>query len=124
MKWFRRHIKAGSRLALFALALQFVLSFGHLHVDAAQAVPSIQALVDVAHTGDTGASIPSDREPPASRDNHQSSDEPCAICAVVSMASCGLYSALTGTNTRRSLGCPESFTTNPSTCAGTNSVAI
>lgn len=86
MQWFRRHIKAGSRLALFALALQFVLSFGHFHVDAAQAVPSIQASVDVAHTGDTGASIPSDREPPASRDNHQSSDEPCAICAVVSMA--------------------------------------
>ena len=29
MKWFRKHLKHGSRLALFALAIQFALSFGH-----------------------------------------------------------------------------------------------
>ena len=47
MKWFRRHIKTGSRLALFALALQFVLSFGHFHFNAAQADPAIQAQTDL-----------------------------------------------------------------------------
>jgi len=31
MKWFRSNIKHGSRLALFALALQLALSFGHFH---------------------------------------------------------------------------------------------
>jgi len=31
MKWFRSKIKYGSRLALFALAVQFVFSFGHFH---------------------------------------------------------------------------------------------
>ena len=86
MKWFRRHIKTGSRLALFALALQFVLSFGHFHVHAAQAASSIQALVDVAHVLDSSADAASERQPPASHDDHQPSHEPCVICAVVSMA--------------------------------------
>ena len=43
MKWFRSNIKAGSRLALFALAVQFVLAFGHFHSVAAQAAPAIQS---------------------------------------------------------------------------------
>lgn len=37
MKWFRANIRLGSRLALLALAIQFVLSFGHFHVSIAQA---------------------------------------------------------------------------------------
>ncbi len=39
MKWFRSRIKAGTRLALLALAVQFVLSFGHFHGTAALAAP-------------------------------------------------------------------------------------
>jgi len=31
MKWFRSNIRLGSRLALLALAMQFLLSFGHFH---------------------------------------------------------------------------------------------
>ena len=42
MNWFRKHVKTGSRLALFALAIQFALSFGHFHAFAAQAAPAIQ----------------------------------------------------------------------------------
>ena len=41
MKWFRKHLKHGSRLALFALAIQFALSFGHFHGAVAQAAPAI-----------------------------------------------------------------------------------
>ena len=37
MKWFRSNIRRGSRLALFALAFQFLLSFGHFHSSSAQA---------------------------------------------------------------------------------------
>lgn len=33
MGWFRAYRKFGGRLALFALALQFYLSFGHIHPD-------------------------------------------------------------------------------------------
>lgn len=84
MKWFRRKIRTGSRLALFALALQFVLSFGHFHFDATQAASSIQALVEVAHALDADAARA--RQQPANHDDHQPSNEPCAICAVVSMA--------------------------------------
>ena len=31
MSWFRANIKDGSRLALFALLLQFAVAFGHVH---------------------------------------------------------------------------------------------
>ena len=37
MKWFRSNIRLGSRLALLALAIQFLLSFGHFHERSAQA---------------------------------------------------------------------------------------
>jgi hypothetical protein len=48
MKWFRSNIRLGSRLAFFALAIQFVLSFGHFHGDGARAAP---VLVDAKHSG-------------------------------------------------------------------------
>src|ERR1700722_1755971 len=54
MKWFRSNIKHGSRLALLALAIQFVLSFGHFHGVAAQAAPALQsghAQSDPSYTG-------------------------------------------------------------------------
>src|ERR1044071_1198502 len=85
MKWFRRHIKTGSRLALFALALQFVLSFGHFH--AAQAAPAIQTLTDLAQAQSlAGEAAPQAEQQPASHDGGQQTDEPCAICAVMAMA--------------------------------------
>ena len=43
MKWFRSNIKHGSRLALFALAVQLALSFGHFHGVAAYAAPAFQS---------------------------------------------------------------------------------
>ena len=87
MKWFRRHIKTGSRLALFALALQFVLSFGHFHVTAAQAAPAIQPLTDLAQAQSLASEAAGQAEQqPAGHDDGQPSNEPCAICAVMSMA--------------------------------------
>jgi hypothetical protein len=41
MKWLRSNIRLGSRLALFALAIQFLLSFGHFHGSRAQAAPAL-----------------------------------------------------------------------------------
>ena len=55
MKWFRSNIKHGSRLALFALAIQFALSFGHFHGVAAQAAPALQSgqtQSDASYAGD------------------------------------------------------------------------
>jgi Protein of unknown function (DUF2946) len=86
MKWFRRRIKTGSRLALFALLLQFVLSFGHFHFNAAQAAPAIQTLMDLAHAQGLAADAASERQQGGNPDTDQPSGEPCAICAVMSMA--------------------------------------
>ena len=49
MKWFRSNIKTGSRLALFALAIQFALSFGHFHEAAAQPPRPALTSADLAH---------------------------------------------------------------------------
>jgi Protein of unknown function (DUF2946) len=86
MKWFRRRIRTGSQLALFALLLQFVLSFGHFHFNAAQAAPAIQTLTDLAHAQGLAADAASERQQGGNPDTDQPSGEPCAICAVMSMA--------------------------------------
>ena len=87
MNWFRRNLKHGSRLALFALTLQFVLSFGHFHWDAAQAATALQSQTDLTHqqglTPDTAVQA---QQQPSGHDDGKPSNEPCAICAVMSMA--------------------------------------
>ena len=105
MKWFRSNIRPGSRIALFALAVQFALSFGHFHGGAAQASP-----VEVNHFGFHDSAdfaiarnaVPMGSHAPAagslrlrtsSRHDHpahQPADE-CAICAVMAMASTVLF---------------------------------
>src|SRR4029077_17219077 len=97
MKWFRKHLKHGSRLALFALAIPFGLSFGHFHAVTAQAAPAIatglaQADLDYAKrlaSQDT-ASKADQKQQPASPDTDHPTD-PCAICAVISLANNVLF---------------------------------
>jgi hypothetical protein len=94
MKWFRSNIKRGSRLALFALAIQFVVSFGHFHAVAAQAIQSAPALSDLSHTNDLAPSAVSEsaqRQSPASPDSDQQQSDPCAICAIIALANAVLF---------------------------------
>jgi hypothetical protein len=72
MKSLRSKAKGLSLLALFALAMQFALSFGHIHADAFAAPVAIS---DYAST-------------PTSDSEHQQNDpaDLCAICATVAMA--------------------------------------
>ncbi|GLH80500.1 hypothetical protein SSBR45G_54090 [Bradyrhizobium sp. SSBR45G] len=77
MSWFRANIKDGSRLALFALLLQFALAFGHVHWLAGQAADGGLFTTAQAHTGSLPASQDSDQQPAA---------DGCAICAVMAMA--------------------------------------
>ena len=101
MNWFRRRIKTGSRLALFALAVQFVLSFGHFHpIAAAQAAPAVQtglSLLDLAYIGTSAtpdlAVQVTGTEPPTRHDNDRHPADNCAICAVISLASSMLFTA-------------------------------
>src|SRR5436305_6899080 len=76
MKWLRSNIKHGSRLALFALAVQFALSFGHFHAAVAQAATAIQQTSEQA---------------PSNQDSDQQPADGCAICAVMALAKAALF---------------------------------
>jgi Protein of unknown function (DUF2946) len=106
MQWFRSNIKYGSRLALLALAIQFVLSFGHFHGGAAQASPAIQSsLIQSSQIQSSPApfeasrasslaateiaSQPAQRQKPGS--DRDSDSDGCAICAVMAMANAVLF---------------------------------
>jgi hypothetical protein len=98
MKWFRSNIRRGSRLALFALAIQFLLSFGHFHSSSAQAAPAVakqSALHDVASGAATHAlnralrAVASRAAPLRTSSDHAPDGRPtddCAICAVLALA--------------------------------------
>jgi DUF2946 family protein len=94
MKWFRSNIQHGARLALVALALQFVLSFGHFHAVAAQAVHPDTAPSELSHA--SGLTAPdtagvAEQQSPSGGDPHQRSNDPCTICAVISLANAVLF---------------------------------
>jgi hypothetical protein len=72
MQWVRSNIRLGARAALFALAIQLALSFGHFHAITAQAAPSIQSTQQL---------------PAPAPDSDQHPDDFCAICAVIALAS-------------------------------------
>ena len=93
MNWFRKHVKTGSRLALFTLAIQFALSFGHIHVDVARAAPTIQAgLADPDLVAALAAqAAPSEAaQQPSNHDTDRPTSD-CAICAVLSLANNFLF---------------------------------
>jgi hypothetical protein len=76
MSWIRTHRRFGGTLALFALALQLVLSFGHVHARDLAGIPGsavAQAQVTVPHGPD------GDRADPAH-------DAYCAVCATIALS--------------------------------------
>jgi hypothetical protein len=83
MIWFPAHRRAGSRLALVALVLQLVLSFGHIHPIAAPSTSaeaaSVATPIDV-----TGAHLAASDQPAPSPDEHDG--DGCAVCATLAMA--------------------------------------
>jgi len=95
MSWFRSNIKFGSRVALFALAIQFVLSFGHFHAIATNAAAEIQSglsdVADAASAAALGASSDAQKPEPSNRDSDQQPADACAICAVISLAHTVLF---------------------------------
>ena len=76
MNWFRSNIKHGSRLVVLALAIQFVLSFGHFHGIAAQAAPAVQQ---------------TSQQAPSNHDSDRQPADACAICAVMALANAALF---------------------------------
>src|ERR1700749_3006254 len=83
MKWFRSNIKSGARLALFALFVQFALSFGHFHAlaapspgatQSAQTQAKIAGHVDLTVQGKQAKP----KQAPAKQDNDQNVPDGCA----------------------------------------------
>jgi hypothetical protein len=98
MKWFRSNIRHGSRLALFALALQFVLSFGHFHAVAAQAAQAVQpggVPFELSHanglTAPDRVSAAAQQQSPSGTDRDPQPNDTCAICAAVALANSVLF---------------------------------
>lgn len=90
MNWFRKHLKHGSRLALFALAIQLALSFGHFHAAAAQ--PLSPGLTDAELTHavlDAAGEL--QQQQPSDHDTDQHTAHACVICAVNSLANNFLF---------------------------------
>jgi Protein of unknown function (DUF2946) len=77
MSWFRLQRRSWAWTALFALALQLCLSFGHVHGLAGGHINSVQLS---AVQGGGPAPIPSNNS-----GDHD--DDYCAICAVLAMLS-------------------------------------
>ena len=92
MKWFRSNIKHGARFALFALAVQFALSFGHFHAVSAQPLTASQsaAAVSLDRTSSLPAAVAATEsvkpQPASSHDSDQQPGGSCAICAVIALA--------------------------------------
>jgi hypothetical protein len=94
MKWFRSNIKHGARFALFALAVQFALSFGHFHAVSAQTSPAGQigpAQASLHHANLVAADTANERQSPSNHDSDQPPGDFCAICAVIALANTVLF---------------------------------
>jgi hypothetical protein len=96
MRWVRFHRRRGAWLGCAALALQIVLSFGHVHVGNVH-VDAVWRSADAAVAKSTATSHPltlaqSQQNPPAHNPGQDSGDpdDYCAICASIFLASTSL----------------------------------
>jgi len=81
MRWFRSNGGGVAWLAIFALACQFVLTFGHVHTGSARILSAALAISADAPDGSAGApSLPAQKIPTGlARDF-------CAVCNHISLA--------------------------------------
>jgi len=77
MRWFRANRILGGRLALLALAVQFVVAFGHIHHDDIYGFTRTAAAI-AAPVPDGGQPLPGDQPT-------KHGDDYCAVCATMSL---------------------------------------
>ena len=91
MKWFRANSRHGSGLALFALLVQFALSFGHFHWAAGRI-----GLSDAGPTyavGQTALGATGETKQPSNHDDDHQPANACEICTVISLANNFLFAS-------------------------------
>jgi hypothetical protein len=81
MDWFRSRSKWGAYLALFALALQLALTFGHVHLDRAAPISADRSTVATADASNAAQVKPTD---PGGREHR--ADDRCPICTLIHLA--------------------------------------
>ena len=85
MSWFRSHARLGSCLALFALAFQLAVSFGHVHIhgNASHRSTLITDGAAVSAVSHVEQAKPAPSHPAGDRSQ---ADEYCPICALIHLA--------------------------------------
>ena len=93
MNWFRSHIGRCSLIALFALTIQFALSFGHFHAIAPQNATTVAlgSLASEHSLANSDTSRHSAQLPAPKRDSGDHPGDICDICAVMAMVSTALF---------------------------------
>jgi Protein of unknown function (DUF2946) len=81
MGWFRSRSRLGSWLALFALAFQLAVSFGHVHLDGVRGFGHPPVVASVPAAIDATAALD-----PAGKDKPALADDYCAVCALIHLA--------------------------------------
>ena len=77
MRWFRANRILGGRLALLALAVQFVVAFGHIHRDDIYGPARPAAAI--------AAAVPDGSQPLPANHPTKHTDDYCAVCATMSL---------------------------------------
>jgi hypothetical protein len=87
MTWFRSNRSSGAGLALFALVLQLVLSFGHVHAtDLVSAAAAQSQSAAAPQSGDAPTPAPPTKKPNGAGDI-------CAICALIQLVNTSVASS-------------------------------
>src|SRR5258707_12007647 len=81
MGWFRSRSRLGAYLALLALAFQFAISFGHVHLDHIAPASAGARAVAGTQASDEGVTAPSN---PTGREDL--ADDLCPICMLIHLA--------------------------------------
>jgi Protein of unknown function (DUF2946) len=81
MNWFRSKSRLGSYLALFALAFQLALTFGHVHLDRLAPLSSDRLTIASADASTDAINAPGD-----SKGRHDRADDRCPICTLIHLA--------------------------------------
>jgi hypothetical protein len=82
MGWFRSRARWGSYLALFALAFQLALSFGHMHLEGGAPVAGDASALLGTHPA-SAAAVAVD---PAGKEFPALADDCCPICTLIHLA--------------------------------------
>ena len=81
MSWFRSRSRLGAYLALFALAFQLAVSFGHVHLER---IAPVSAGVSALAAAQPSAN---DRNAPSKPAGHEHpADDHCPICTLIHLA--------------------------------------